>query len=221
MLLRVIKERYHEDGTPELDQSRPNQPQLVNGGMVRVLDTKTGQFVIKMPGEVFELPDNLAQDLLANAPRVVEPEERHQARLARVRQRDEAREHERRALDARMAELSRETAQAQKLRSLAEQRERELAAENLRVQQQAAGADAQLAEMRRLMEDMQRQQQAQIAELQAKLAAAAAASPAVPPEPVSGYAADAAAPAGADAAAGLAGALPPPSDRNGRKKPNG
>lgn len=172
MLLRVIKERWNEDGSPMVDLSKPHRPQFVNGGQVRVQDPKTHQAKTYLPGEPFELPDHLAKDLLFNSPQSVEPEERHQARLAARRQRDSARESERDALDARIRELSRETEQAQKLRAMAEERERKLAAENLRVATTAQGKDSLLEEMKQQFAEIQASAQAKIAELEARLLAA-------------------------------------------------
>lgn len=162
MLLRVIKERYYEDGTPMIDPtSGAARRQFVNGGQVRVLDPKTRLPRTYLPGEVIDLPDAEARDLLLNAPSSVEPEERYQAREAARKSRDKSRESERDALDARMAELGREVEQAQKLRAMAEQRERERAAENMRVSQVSTGKDALLEEMKR-----------QIAALEARLSQA-------------------------------------------------
>lgn len=182
MQLRVIKERWNEDGSPMLDLSKPHQPQLVNGGMVRVLDPKTHLPRTYLPGEVLDLPDVLAQDILVNSPQSVEPEEQHQARLVQRRRRDADREAERDALDARMRELSRETEQAQKQRAMIEERERTLAAENLRISQVASGKDSLLAELKQQMAEMHASYAAKLAELEARLAAAPAADkPAGPP----------------------------------------
>jgi len=175
MLLRVIKERWNEDGSPMVDRSQPHLPQMVNGGQVRVIDPQTGQPKTYLPGESFEVPDHLARSLLFNS-QSVEPEERHQARLIARRQRETDRESERHALDARIREMSRETEQAQKLRAMAEERERTLAAENLRVAQNAAGKDSIIEEMRRQMAEVHATYAAKLAELEARLTA-----PASPP----------------------------------------
>lgn len=176
MLLRVIKERFTEDGLPWIDPaSGASQRQYVNGGQVRILDPKTQIARTYLPGEVMDLPDQEAKDLLLNAPNSVEPEERHLAREKVRRSRDTVRESERDALDARMREMGRETEQAQKLRAMAEQRERDLAAENLRVAQNASGKDSLLDEMRRQVAEIQAAAQAKIAEMEARLAMAMAA----------------------------------------------
>lgn len=169
MLLRVIKERWNEDGTPMVDLSKPHRPQLVNGGLVRINDPKTHQPRNLRPGETFELPDPIAKNLLFNAPHSVEPEERHQARLIERGQRDTARELERDALDALMRDMSRETEQAQKLRAMAEERERTLAAQNLRVAQAAQGKDSLIEEMKRQMADLHASYAAKLAALEARL----------------------------------------------------
>lgn len=181
MLLRVIKERWNEDGSPMVDRSQPHLPQMVNGGQVRVIDPQTGQPKTYLPGEVFDAPDHLARSLLFNS-QSIEPEEKHQARLIARRQRETDRESERHALDARIREMSRETEQAQKLRAMAEERERTLAAENLRVAQNAAGKDSLISEMKRQMEALQASYEAKLAELAAKLTAPAA-PPAEPTDP--------------------------------------
>ena len=183
MLLRAIKERWNEDGSPMADLSKPHRPQLVNGGQVRVQDPKTGHPKTFFPGELIDLPDHAARDLLANSPQSVEPEEKHQARLIARRQRETDRESERHALDARIREMSRETEQAQKLRHMAEERERTLAAENLRVAQSAAGKDSLLAELKAQMAEVHATYAAKIAELEARLTAPAAPPASPPAEP--------------------------------------
>jgi hypothetical protein len=184
MLLRVIKEQFHADGAPVLDMSKPHQPQLVNGGTVRIINPKTGAAETYLPGETFELPEPMAQEMLLNSPQTIEPEERHQARLARRKRMDADREAERGALDARIQELDRTVQQAQKLRAMSEQRERELAAENLRVQQQSAGQGAQIEQLRREIEEMQRRHAAELADISSRVAAPAVAAPA-PGQPAS------------------------------------
>lgn len=181
MLLRVIRERWSEDGSPIVDpQSGPARRQYKNGGVVRVLDPRTRQPAMYLPGEVFELPDAEARNLLLNAPQSVEEETKHQARLAQLRQRDKVHEAERDALDARIRELDAQQQQAQKLRAMAEERERALATENLRISQTATGKDSIIEEMRRQVAEVQATSSARIAELEARLSALAAAAPAQP-----------------------------------------
>lgn len=213
MFLRVIKEQWDESGNPIRDTSRPHLPQLVNGGQVRVLDPKTRQPRTYLPGEVFELPDAQAHDLLRNAPNTVEPEARHQARMARIRQKDEAREAERESLDARQRELETQVAQSQKLRAMAEERERTLAAENLRVAQQAQGKDAQIAELRALLDEQRKQHEEQLARLEARVAAAALSAPSPSPAPAE--------PGPIPAPAEPTPADKPEAPERSRKKPNG
>lgn len=178
MQLRVIKERWNADDSPMVDESRPHRPQLINGGSVVVVNPATGRPENYRPGEVIELPDDAAKNLLQNSPQSVELESEHQARLIRIRARDSERETERRSLDARMRELESQTQQTQKLRAMAEERERTLAAENLRVSQIASGKDAQLAEMQRQMAAMQAQYEQRMRELEERLTAPPAAPPA-------------------------------------------
>ena len=182
MQIRVIKERWNADDSPMVDESRPHRPQLINGGSVVVVNPATGRPENYRPGEVIELPDDVAKNLLQNSPQSVEPETEHQARLIRIRARDSERETERRSLDARMRELETQTQQAQRLRAMAEERERTLAAENLRVSQTASGKDAQLAEMQRQMEAMQAQYEQRMRDLEERLTAPSAAQPAAEPE---------------------------------------
>lgn len=178
MQIRVIKERWNADDSPMVDESRPHRPQLINGGSVVVVNPATGRPENYRPGEVIELPDDVAKNLLQNSPQSVEPETEHQARQIRIRARDSERETERRSLDARMRELENQTQQTQKLRAMAEERERTLAAENLRVSQIASGKDAQLAEMQRQMEAMQAQYEQRMRDLEERLTAPPAAPPA-------------------------------------------
>jgi hypothetical protein len=182
MLLRVLKERWNADDTPMLDESRPHRPQLVNGGSVVVVNPATGLPENFLPGELLDVPDKVGKDLLINSPQSVEPESHHQARLGRFRARDAERESERMSLAARMRELSHQTEQAQKLRHMAEERERTLAAENLRVAQNAAGKDSIIEEMRRQMAEVHATYAAKLAELEARLTAPAA-PPAEPIDP--------------------------------------
>lgn len=194
MLLRVIKERWHEDGTPYVDpQSGPARRQFKNGGSVRVIDPRTRQARTYLPGESFDLPDSEAENLLLNAPQSVETETKYQARLAMHRQRDRAVAAERDALDARIRDLDAQQQQAQKLRAMAEERERALATENFRIAQQASGKDSQIEEMRRQMAEIQAASAAKLAEMESRLAAltlaqeapaaAAEVAPEVPAEP--------------------------------------
>lgn len=184
MLLRVLRERWNADDTPMLDESRPHRPQLVNGGSVVVTNPATGLPENFLPGELLDVPDKVGKDLLANSPQSVEPESHHQARLGRFRARDAERESERTSLAARMREMGRETEQAQKLRHMAEERERVLAAENLRVAQNSAGKDSLISEMRAQMAAMQATYEAKLAELAARITAPAA-EPDLPAEKTS------------------------------------
>ncbi len=182
MQLRVIKERWNADDSPMVDESRPHRPQLINGGSVVVVNAATGRPENYRPGELIELAPEAARNLLRSAPQSVELESEYQARQIRLRAQDTARETERLSLDARMRELDQQTQQAQKLRAMAEERERTLAAENLRVSQVAAGKDAQLDEMKKQMAAMSAAYEQRMRELEERLTAppAAPAAPAAP-----------------------------------------
>lgn len=206
--LRIIKERWNADGTPELDLTRPNQPQKINGGMFRY-DGKS-----YLPGEVVEIPEHEAKILLKMHPLTIETEAAYQERIAMQKRRDAENSRDRHALDARMRLLQSDAENQRKLTALAEERERQRARENLELRNVSEGKDVQVAEALAKEAAARAQQEAvqrQMAELQAKLDALLAAQPA-PAAPASGAAES------ADSAAKSAApdATPAPS---GRRRP--
>lgn len=208
VLLRLIKERWHADGSPEPDMSRPNQPQKINGGLFRYGGKSY------FPGETVEVPEHEARALLKMHPLTIETEAAHQARIALHRQRDTANTRDRNSLDARMRLLETDAENQRKLTALAEERERQRARENFELRNVTQGKDAQVAEAQAKEAEARAQQEAmqrQLAEVQAKLDALLAPQPA---PAAAASAADTAKPA-ADAVA-TAEATPAPS---GRRRP--
>lgn len=173
--VRIIKERYDEFDNVEKDP-RTNEAK-VNGGAYRRYDPEVGRVRDFFPGEVMDLPEPMALAEIRNAPRTLELESTHLARLARIAARRESLDPQRDEFAARVQMLEAAELQAQKFKAMQQERERELAAANIRAAESAKEKATIETLMRKMEADQLEQREreakkdAQLAELMAKFEA--------------------------------------------------
>lgn len=152
--IRITRERINDLGEPHLNPftDRP----LINGGCVLLPDPKTGKVTQYFPGDVIDLPDDVALALAKEHKDTVELEEAYQARRARILERKQVRDAARYEVRAAMEQSSKDEEAQRRLRALIEERDRERAldhAKALKLQAEHAEKDGQLARLLALAED--------------------------------------------------------------------
>lgn len=133
--VRVVDQVHNADGQPVLDgKGRPKRCQ----------GTYLYGSTAYLPGDIIEMPADVAAKELRllggsdHIPAILEPAERHEARLKQqevLRNRDD---HERTAFARKQAELDAQVAQGQKLKELIREREEELRVKGVDVERARA-----------------------------------------------------------------------------------
>jgi hypothetical protein len=163
--VRYLKERYREDGKPELNQftSLP----AVNCGQLVERDPFTGKAVTRLPGDVFELPEAEARRRCREYPLMFVTDDSWRARLERWGASDQKREKQRAEYAQMLQAREEETKAAQRLQASVAKHNvqiQDMAREHIAkdeaeraASQKAEEASAQLVDALKRMQEFQKQ----------------------------------------------------------------